>query len=151
MTQPCLDHGFLASSEVLESVLLPHLSARDLFKLSCTSKGMQNWLLGTSSHLWQVSKVLCRCALRPLDQASGFRHELGHSRTKSQPQGTSWLAQHLKSYCRMSSPATSPQATWQLFPAQALCWQPCSRPTGPSWQSWLSQSLCSSRLSLLPR
>ena len=66
MRHPCFDHGFdhgfLASSEILESVLLPLLSARDLFKLSCTSKGMQKWLLGTSSHLWQVSKVLCLCA-----------------------------------------------------------------------------------------
>ena len=46
---------FLQSAETLEYVLLPHLAAADLFKLSCTNTAMQQWLLGTPAHLWQVS------------------------------------------------------------------------------------------------
>ena len=40
--------------ETLQYVLLPRLSAVDLFRLACTSKAMQHWLLSTSPHLWLV-------------------------------------------------------------------------------------------------
>ena len=46
---------FLTRTEVLQQVLLPCLSVADLFRLSCTSTAMQQWLLGTPTKLWQVS------------------------------------------------------------------------------------------------
>ena len=47
---------FLGAAETLQHTLLPHLSAVDLFRLSATSKAMQQWLLSTPPHLWQVDK-----------------------------------------------------------------------------------------------
>ena len=86
MTQPCLDHaGFLASPEVLESVLLPHLSAKDLFHLSCTSKQMQQWLLGTSPQLWKVCKLSCLCAL------GGSSHHYKPGLSEAQHEGPACL------------------------------------------------------------
>ena len=64
---------FLAAAETLQHTLLPHLSAVDLFRLATTSKAIQEWLLSTPRHLWQVSlfadshhprfvKLACSCS-----------------------------------------------------------------------------------------
>ena len=45
---------FLGSPEILQSTLLPLLSAVDLFQLSMTCKGLQAWLQSTPPQLWQV-------------------------------------------------------------------------------------------------
>ena len=50
-------HGhqlFLASSEVLQHVLLPCLSAADLLRLGLTCKPLLSWVLSTPPKLWQV-------------------------------------------------------------------------------------------------
>ena len=52
------ERGFLACAEVLQHTLLPLLSASTLFRLSCTSRGLQKWLLQTPPSLWQVQS--CR-------------------------------------------------------------------------------------------
>ena len=53
-----LRHGgetlFLASTEVLQQVLLPRLAAADLLRLSLCCKEMHSWLLSTPPDLWQV-------------------------------------------------------------------------------------------------
>ena len=50
---------FLASSEVLEDVLLPYLSAVDLYRLSMGCKGLQSWLLSLPPTVWQVTLLHC--------------------------------------------------------------------------------------------
>ena len=50
-------HGqqlFLASSEVLQHVLLPCLSATDLLRLGLTCKPLLSWVISTPPSLWQV-------------------------------------------------------------------------------------------------
>ena len=50
-------HGqqlFLASSEVLQHVLLPRISAPDLLRLGLTCKPLLSWVLSTPPSLWQV-------------------------------------------------------------------------------------------------
>ena len=62
MTQRSRQSGqnpFLAGAEVLQHVLLPHLSAVDLLQLSLCCKGVQAWLKGTPAALWKVSGHLC--------------------------------------------------------------------------------------------
>ena len=54
------EHAFLACMETLQHVLLPQLTARDLFMLSCTSRAMQQWLLNSPPHLWQVCKHIAQ-------------------------------------------------------------------------------------------
>ena len=46
--------NFLGSTEVLQQVLLPRLTAVDLLRLSLSCKAMQSWLLSTPPDLWQV-------------------------------------------------------------------------------------------------
>ena len=113
--------GFLASTEVLEHVLLPLLTARDLFKLSCTSKAMRQWLLGTSPRLWQASHQAPECYTALLPNSS-----------LSMARSCSLSAHCLLLPCRMSSPATFLLATWLPCLPQAMCWQRCSGPTEPS-------------------
>ena len=48
------ERGFLNCAEVLQHTLLPLLPASTLFRLSCTSRGLQRWLLQTPPNLWQV-------------------------------------------------------------------------------------------------
>ena len=48
----------LACTEVLQEALLPLLSARDLFLLSCTSRAVQHWVLDRPVQLWQVHQPL---------------------------------------------------------------------------------------------
>ena len=48
--------------ETLQYVLLPHLSAVNLFRLSCTSRAMQHRLLSTPPHLWLVPIHTLACA-----------------------------------------------------------------------------------------
>ena len=53
--------------------MLNHLSAKELFQLGCTSRAMQQWILGTSAHLWQVSHPAAAC--QQVDFASGLSTE----------------------------------------------------------------------------
>ena len=48
------EDGFLASRHALQQALLPYLTAKDLFSLSCTCKAVQQWLLSTPPSTWQV-------------------------------------------------------------------------------------------------
>ena len=46
---------FLGSTEILQEVLLPRLTAADLLRLSLSCKAMHSWILSTPPGLWQVS------------------------------------------------------------------------------------------------
>ena len=46
---------FLGSTEVLQVVLLPHLSAVDISRLGLCSKGLRSWVSNTPVELWKVS------------------------------------------------------------------------------------------------
>ena len=58
----------LTYASVFEQAMLPHLSAVDVFRLACVSKGLQQWLLNIPPQRWQVclgclpaQLVLCDC------------------------------------------------------------------------------------------
>ena len=48
---------FLASSEVLQHVLLPWLSAADVLRLGLTCKALLSWVLSSPPALWQVTQA----------------------------------------------------------------------------------------------
>ena len=45
---------FLASSEVLQHIVLPHLAAADLLRLGLTCRSLHAWALSLPPTLWQV-------------------------------------------------------------------------------------------------
>ena len=70
---------FLASSEVLEDVLLSHLSAVDLYRLSMGCKGLQSWLLSLPPTVWLVKLLHClqhQSALNDPSMLHGAEHVL---------------------------------------------------------------------------
>ena len=101
------DQLFLAATETLQHVLLPHLSAVDLFRLACTSKAMQQWILSTPVNLWQVSEASASQHLQPVLQY--------------------WPASTEPCSVYRASMVTLQQHTWLVCRQQSSFWPPCAR------------------------
>ena len=51
---PAGDQLLLLCADPLERVLLPHLTAKEIFKLGCVCKSVHRWMLSLPPTTWQV-------------------------------------------------------------------------------------------------